>query len=561
MPDHAWADDDRVDPRPRPPLRSNRGGVAEATGEAITHNQKVHAMKPSSNKLLLWSLAIAILPACGLDAGETESSLSADLDQTGVNPAPGEVRSATPGARVVLAPNAVREPAPFSPVGPLGLILIDRTGSMSAIRPSTGHSRCADALAQAHTQLSDFATKGVNSFAVWTFAGTSVTRLTAGYVSQALASTAIDTLTPDGCLPDTPLAYAMCAAAQDLGQTRSSSSEVAWLGVSTDGGENNSAGSPLLAIGNTNCSGSTGDITTPGTWENNVDNYIKTTIGNIKVDNTYWINPALLTSLRTAGMAGCSGDTQCDDEFFSALSNITGGNYRRAPDNTTTYPCAPGSCPAPNSNNVGNRFSFSAVNTNNDTVNTTNYSVYLLAGETITAGTCGVAGSAGTGDTILRVFSPSGSQVAFNDDSCGVLSSVTYTATTTGNHLISAGCFSINSCSGTVAFTIQGSFSYSASNTSSDTVNTANRNVYLRPAQTIALGTCGVTGSSGTGDTYLRLFDPANTNVATNDDSCGLLSSLSYSVPAGAEGNHQIHAGCFSSLSCSGTVAYLITQP
>jgi hypothetical protein len=441
----------------------------------------------------------------------------------------------------------------------LGLILIDRSGSMNTLR-SNGHMRCADAVEQAKSQVYADSWSSVANVAVWTFSGNSVTRLT-GYVDKATAVTFIDALSRTGCAGNAPLAYAMCAAAQDLGLNRSSPSDIAWLGVSTDGGENSSAGSPLLATGSTNCSGSYGDVTTAGTWENNVETYYQTTIGNIKVDDTYWIDPVLLWSLRTSGLAGCTPFAKCDEEFFAAMSNVTGGNYRLASDKSAAYPCASGSCPAPDSTNVGNRFSFSAVNTNNDTINTTNYSVYLLAGETITAGTCGVAGSSGTGDTILRVFSPSGTQVAFNDDSCGVLSSLTYTATTTGNHMISAGCFSINSCSGTVAFTIRGSFSYSASNTSSATVNTVNRNVYLRPGQNVALGTCGVAGSSGSGDTYLRLFDTANANVASNDNSCGLLSNLSYNVPAMAAGTHQIHAGCFSTLSCSGTVAYLITQP
>jgi hypothetical protein len=173
-----------------------------------------------------------------------------------------------------------------------------------------------------------------------------------------------------------------------------------------------------------------------------------------------------------------------------------------------------------------------------------------------------VAGSSGTGDTILRLFGPTGAQVAVNDDSCGLLSKLTFTAPTAATYMFKAGCFSINSCSGTVAFTIGGSFAYSASNTNSATVNTVNRNVYLRPAQNIALGTCGVAGSSGTGDTFLRLFDPASTGVALNDDSCGsLLSNISYNVPAGASGTHQIRAGCFLAGSCGGTVSYLITQP
>lgn len=522
-------------------------------------------MSQTSKKLMLFSLVLSIVSGCGMDLDETDSARSGEVDQAVVNQANGDVPGTPSGAKVVLAKNAVGTVTPFSPPGPLGLILIDRTGSMTAIRPSTGHTRCADAVTQAQQQLTDMVTEGVMSFAVWTFAGSSVTQVTPGYVDQTTASAAINGLSAGSCTGSTPLAFAMCAAAQDLALHRTPSqgpsAPVAFLAVSTDGGENNSPGSPLLTIGNTNCSGLTGDITTAGTWENNVNNYINNTIDNIKVDNMYWIDPALGTSLRTSAAAGCNPSTnQCDNAFFSSLSNSTGGNFRQGKDTTATYPCSGSGCPVPDSTNVGNRFSFTAVNTNSDTVNTANYSVYLLAGETLNAG-CSVPGTSLTGDTILRVFSPFGPQVAFNDDSCGILSNVTFTAAATGTYMISAGCFSTNSCSGTVAFTIQGSFSYSASNTNSATVNTVNHNVYLRPAQNITLGTCNAPGASGTGDTFLRLFDPANANVASNDDSCGLLSNVSYNVPAGVAGTHQIHAGCFSTAGCSGTVGYLITQP
>ena len=101
-----------------------------------------------------------------------------------------------------------------------------------------------------------------------------------------------------------------------------------------------------------------------------------------------------------------------------------------------------------------------------------------------------------------------------------------------------------------------GSFSYSASNTNSAQQNTTNQSVYLNAGQTLRVGTCTVAGASGSGDTYLRLYGVNATQVAVNDDSCGLLSFLSYT--ATVSGTYQIRAGCYSSNSCSGTVAYTI---
>jgi hypothetical protein len=515
----------------------------------------------SFRNLYLRSLCVLLLPACGVELDQdAESDNAAELAQAAVNQTHGDVATgAQKPAQVVLA----NQPSLLAPMEPLALILIDRTGSMSTVRPSTTNTRCVDAVHQAKVQLDQLAANGANSFAVWTFAGSSVTQRVS-YTSKMTAGDVIDSLLTETCTDNTPLAYAMCAAAQNLGATRASPGNIAFLAVSTDGGENNSTGSPLLTPGSTNCSGPSGDITTAGTWEHNVETYIGTTIGNIKVDDTYWVDPVLGQPFRSAASAvaaTCSG-AQCDDAFFASLSNVTGGNFRRAADTTTTYPCASAAaCAAPDSTNLGNRFDFSAINTNNATVNTVNYSVYLLAGETLTAGTCGVTGATGSGDTVLRLSGPSGALLASNDDSCGVLSKLSFTVPADGTYLINAGCFSINSCSGTVAYTIQGSFNYSATATNSATVNTVNHNLYLRPAQNIALGTCGVAGSSGVGDTFLRLFDPSAVNVALNDDSCGVLSSLSYNVPAGAAGTHQLHAGCFASGSCSGTVSYLITQP
>ena len=103
---------------------------------------------------------------------------------------------------------------------------------------------------------------------------------------------------------------------------------------------------------------------------------------------------------------------------------------------------------------------------------------------------------------------------------------------------------------------VNGSFSYSASNTNSAQQSTVNHNVFIGVGQTIQLGTCTVSGSSGSGDTYLRLYGPSGTQVAFSDDSCGLLSSLSHTTSQ--SGTYQIRAGCYSSGGCSGTVAYTI---
>lgn len=101
-----------------------------------------------------------------------------------------------------------------------------------------------------------------------------------------------------------------------------------------------------------------------------------------------------------------------------------------------------------------------------------------------------------------------------------------------------------------------GSFSYSATNTNSAQQGTVNHNVMVNVGQTLQLGTCTVSGASGSGDTYLRLYGPGGTQVAASDDSCGLLSSLSFT--ASQSGLYQIRAGCYSSGSCGGTVAYTL---
>lgn len=104
---------------------------------------------------------------------------------------------------------------------------------------------------------------------------------------------------------------------------------------------------------------------------------------------------------------------------------------------------------------------------------------------------------------------------------------------------------------------VQNSYDFSASNTTSATVNTVNQAISVSAGQTVTVGTCGVADASFNGDTYLRVQDPFGTQVALNDDACGGLSSRLV-FTAASSGAFQIRAGCYSSGSCSGTVAWTI---
>lgn len=105
---------------------------------------------------------------------------------------------------------------------------------------------------------------------------------------------------------------------------------------------------------------------------------------------------------------------------------------------------------------------------------------------------------------------------------------------------------------------VGGVFDFSASNTQSAQQNTRTHDVTLAAGQTLSFGTCPTSGGSGTGDTFLRLYNAAGQQVGSNDDACGSLSHVTYTVPAGAGGTYQIRAGCYGSGSCAGVVAWTL---
>lgn len=211
-------------------------------------------------------------------------------------------------------------------------------------------------------------------------------------------------------------------------------------------------------------------------------------------------------------------------------------------------------------------FDYSASNTNyaQDTSTSAQSGISLAAGETVMIGTCGITDSAYTGDTYLRLYSPSSTQVAVSDDACGLGSKIAYTAPSAGTYTLRAGCFSTGNCTGTVALSRRKA-AYAIpnlSNTNNATINTFNKQYYFNGGEILRVSTCAAnaSGATASGDTILRLFQQSNgayTNeVASNDNaggSCASASEIIYSVPAA--GYYQIRAGCAANTACSATVA------
>lgn len=92
---------------------------------------------------------------------------------------------------------------------------------------------------------------------------------------------------------------------------------------------------------------------------------------------------------------------------------------------------------------------YSASNTNSATVNGVPIQLTLAAGATYTISTCGSTST----DTYLRLYY-NGSQVSYNDDACGLQSSISITAPYAGVYTLYAGCWGANACSGQVRVTL-----------------------------------------------------------------------------------------------------------
>lgn len=105
----------------------------------------------------------------------------------------------------------------------------------------------------------------------------------------------------------------------------------------------------------------------------------------------------------------------------------------------------------------------------------------------------------------------------------------------------------------TVYPAVSGSTTYSATSTSSASVNYSTLYINANTGDALSFSAC----SSGTGDTYFRLYYQGS-QVSSNDDSCGYLSAINYT--ATGDGTYELHMGCYNATSCSATVNYSMTK-
>ncbi|MBM7116849.1 trypsin-like serine peptidase [Archangium primigenium] len=221
-------------------------------------------------------------------------------------------------------------------------------------------------------------------------------------------------------------------------------------------------------------------------------------------------------------------------------------------------------CPPPEATPSPEAQDFTATGTGSARHDTFNYTVRFTAGDRVLLGTCGVPLASAHGDTSLRLMSPSGTELAFNDDACDSRGSqVEFFATETGDYEVRAGCHGEESCGGTVAWSkssAHGSRDYSASDTNSASRNTVNWTLRLFAGQHLVLGTCGVPGARDWGGAVLRLEGPSGSEVSSSYtcSSPGSGGNLTYTVPPEGGGEYRVRAGCFGSASCGGTAAWRI---
>jgi hypothetical protein len=133
---------------------------------------------------------------------------------------------------------------------------------------------------------------------------------------------------------------------------------------------------------------------------------------------------------------GCYGDSSCSGQVSVYVrSGSTSGDYSMdiSDDDVNT-------CPA-----------FTVSSTNDATVGYATCDIYACYGETIYATLCATTSTC-NGDTYMRLYDYSGNELTYNDDACGVCSSIVYEVTSTGcSHFqLREGCWGDTGCSGQV---------------------------------------------------------------------------------------------------------------
>ncbi len=147
-------------------------------------------------------------------------------------------------------------------------------------------------------------------------------------------------------------------------------------------------------------------------------------------------------------------ESGCDGETVTYVHHAVRALCRRLPSSAVCRPEAGAGTPTTPAAPLPPSVAYTASATNSAQLNTADVSVSLRAGQTLSAGTCTVPGSVGTGDTFVRLLGADGQTVASNDDACGRLSYVQFVAPADGTYLLKAGCYGAERCGGTLSYTV-----------------------------------------------------------------------------------------------------------
>ncbi len=201
-----------------------------------------------------------------------------------------------------------------------------------------------------------------------------------------------------------------------------------------------------------------------------------------------------------------------------------------------------------------------------------------------TSGTATVQTCGQTGDTTLAAFDNcGGTQLACNDDNCGLLSSISFPVTAgvpyfvricgyngsfvtgTASFSVAGGGGPVGDTCGTAPIVNEGTHPYNLAGATNDWAGSCGatgtaEDVWLRyvatQTGTCTVSTCGLTG----GDSVLAaLSSCAGPELACNDDSCGLQSTVAFPVSAG--NTYYIRIADFAGGTHSGSVSISVTAP
>ena len=199
------------------------------------------------------------------------------------------------------------------------------------------------------------------------------------------------------------------------------------------------------------------------------------------------------------------------------------------------------------------------------------YRVYLSQYTTYRFTVCEGGGSY-VDDTVFELYDSSCSQVAYNDDYCGLGSQVDYTPTTTAYYYLKVRGYGNDAETYTLAYryvpgdcTACPSYDY-GSYTPTTTYATHSGTVYRGGCRQYAFSLTGghtyrftfcEGGGTANYDTYLILRDSGCSQVASNDDSCGLLSQLDYTPSSSATFYLEVNSCCTGGSGGTYTLAYV----